>query len=81
MIRGIRSSNRVLQIQLIPYGTRQRLLMTRDITQIDRLETTRRDFVANVSHELKTPLTVLNGFLETCGIFRCARSRETNTSD
>jgi two-component system phosphate regulon sensor histidine kinase PhoR len=39
--------------------------MTRDITQIDRLETTRRDFVANVSHELKTPLTVLNGFLET----------------
>jgi len=65
VIRGIRSSNRVLQIQLIPYGTRQRLLMTRDITQIDRLETTRRDFVANVSHELKTPLTVLNGFLET----------------
>jgi two-component system phosphate regulon sensor histidine kinase PhoR len=39
--------------------------MTRDITQLDRLETTRRDFVANVSHELKTPLTVLNGFLET----------------
>ena len=64
-VRGIRDSDRVLQIQLIPYGTRQRLLMTRDITQLDRLETTRRDFVANVSHELKTPLTVLNGFLET----------------
>jgi two-component system phosphate regulon sensor histidine kinase PhoR len=39
--------------------------MTRDVTQLDRLETTRRDFVANVSHELKTPLTVLSGFLET----------------
>ena len=64
-LRGVRDSDRVLQVQLIPYGTRQRLLMTRDITQLDRLETTRRDFVANVSHELKTPLTVLNGFLET----------------
>lgn len=65
ILRGVRDSDRVLQVQLIPYGTRQRLLMTRDITQLDRLETTRRDFVANVSHELKTPLTVLNGFLET----------------
>ncbi len=65
VIRGVRDSNKVLQVQLIPYGMRQRLLMTRDITQLERLETTRRDFVANVSHELKTPLTVLTGFLET----------------
>lgn len=65
VLRGVRDSNRVLQVQVIPYGNRQRLLMTRDITQLDRLETTRRDFVANVSHELKTPLTVLSGFLET----------------
>ncbi len=65
VLRGVRDPGRVLQVQLIPYGTRQRLLMTRDITQLDRLETTRRDFVANVSHELKTPLTVLSGFLET----------------
>ena len=65
VLRGLRDSERVLQLQLIPYGTHLRLLMTRDITQLDRLETTRRDFVANVSHELKTPLTVLSGFLET----------------
>jgi len=65
VLRGLRDSELVLQLQLIPYGTHQRLLMTRDITQLDRLETTRRDFVANVSHELKTPLTVLSGFLET----------------
>ncbi len=65
VMRDIRDSGRVLQIQLIPYGNRLRLLMTRDVTQLDRLETTRRDFVANVSHELKTPLTVLAGFLET----------------
>jgi two-component system phosphate regulon sensor histidine kinase PhoR len=65
VLKGLRKRDQVLQMQLIPYGSQQRLLLTRDITQLDRLETTRRDFVANVSHELKTPLTVLSGFLET----------------
>ncbi|HEU4629436.1 MAG TPA: ATP-binding protein [Gemmatimonadaceae bacterium] len=36
-----------------------------DLTQLRRLESVRRDFVANVSHELKTPLTVVGGFAET----------------
>lgn len=52
-------------IHLAGYASNQRLLISRDVTQIERLETTRRDFVANVSHELRTPLTVLAGFLET----------------
>jgi two-component system phosphate regulon sensor histidine kinase PhoR len=56
---------RVLSAQLVEYGDAQKLLLSRDVTKVERLETMRRDFVANVSHELKTPLTVLSGFLET----------------
>lgn len=41
------------------------LLVIHDITEIRRLETVRSDFVANVSHELKTPLTSIKGFVET----------------
>ncbi len=41
------------------------LAVIHDITDIKRLETMRRDFVANVSHELKTPLTTIKGFVET----------------
>lgn len=54
-----------LEVQLVPYGDKQKLVMSRDITHVERMETMRRDFVANVSHELRTPLTVLCGFLET----------------
>lgn len=53
-----------LQVQVIPYGDDQNLLISRDISQLERLENMRRDFVANVSHELKTPLTVVSGFVE-----------------
>lgn len=41
------------------------LAVIHDITEIRKLETMRRDFVANVSHELKTPLTSIKGFVET----------------
>jgi len=36
-----------------------------DLTEVRRLEGVRRDFVANVSHELKTPLTSIRGYIET----------------
>ena len=62
---GQNGQERLMMMQLTAYASNQRLLITRDVTQIERLETTRRDFVANVSHELRTPLTVLAGFLET----------------
>ncbi|MDA3962551.1 MAG: ATP-binding protein [Planctomycetota bacterium] len=41
------------------------VLVLHDITELRRLETVRRDFVANISHELKTPLTAIRGMVET----------------
>ena len=41
------------------------LVVLHDITELRRLENLRRDFVANASHEIKTPLTAIKGFVET----------------
>lgn len=59
------NQEKTLLVKLTPYGHGQFLIVTHDVTQMEKLETTRKDFVANVSHELRTPLTVLSGFLET----------------
>ena len=60
-------NERHLAFQLISYGEDQRLLMLRDVTREVRLEQMRKDFVANASHELRSPLTVVAGYLETFG--------------
>ena len=54
----------VLSTQLIAFGDERKLLLASDVTHVERLETMRRDFVANVSHEMRTPLTVIHGYLE-----------------
>ena len=64
-LKSIRNPEIMLQIQLIPFGAEQKLLISRDVTAQEKTDTMRRDFIANVSHELRTPLTVVGGFLET----------------
>ncbi|SEA38446.1 phosphate regulon sensor histidine kinase PhoR [Nitrosospira multiformis] len=65
VIKQPRQHELTLSLQFVPYGDKQKLLLSRDITKLERIQTMRRDFVANVSHELRTPLTVIGGFLET----------------
>ena len=62
-----------LQLTLRRFGDRRApasLLMVTDVTERTRLEQMRSDFVANVSHEIRSPLTVLSGFLETLQTMR-----------
>ena len=54
-----------LLVQEFPYGKSQRLLIAKNVTAEERLEKVRRSFVANASHELRSPLTVISGYLET----------------
>lgn len=54
-----------LEIRLVAFGSNQKLLISRDVSQSEKLDLMRRDFIANVSHEMRTPLTVVGGFLET----------------
>jgi len=72
LLKGTGEDARVLSVQLVPYGDREKLLLSRDVTRWERLEAVRRDFIANVSHELRTPLTVMKGFLETLTDARAA---------
>ena len=54
-----------LEVQIFPYGDKQKLVLSQDISQIEKTDAMRRDFVANVSHELKTPLFTIQGYLLT----------------
>jgi two-component system, OmpR family, phosphate regulon sensor histidine kinase PhoR len=65
IIQSTRESALTLSMQIVPFGVEEKLLMSRDITRLEAVARVRRDFIANVSHELKTPLTVLAGFIET----------------
>lgn len=56
---------RTVAVAARPLATAGAVVTVLDLTVLRRLETIRRDFVANVSHELKTPLTAVSGFAET----------------
>jgi two-component system phosphate regulon sensor histidine kinase PhoR len=57
--------DRALSFQVVPYGASQQLILVRDVSRQVQLESLRKDFVANASHELRSPLTVISGYLET----------------
>lgn len=54
-----------LNCRVVPYGADQKMLVLRDVTERLRLNKMRRDFVANASHELRSPLTVISGYLDS----------------
>ncbi|HEY8052248.1 MAG TPA: phosphate regulon sensor histidine kinase PhoR [Steroidobacteraceae bacterium] len=67
VIRPMNGEDVYLSLQVVPYGDGQLLLLVSDVSRQMRLEAVRRDFVANASHELRSPLTVISGYLETLG--------------
>lgn len=56
---------RLFELRLHRNDDGSKLLITRDLTELARVDAMRRDFVANVSHEIRTPVTVIGGFAET----------------
>lgn len=63
-------SQRIISISTTPILSEEHqklggVILLQDVTEIRKLEQMRKDFVANVSHELKTPLTSIQGFVET----------------
>lgn len=58
------NANKLFEYRLMNYGNEEYLLIVRDVTRVSQLEDMRKDFVANVSHEMRTPLTVVHGYVE-----------------
>lgn len=65
-----------LMLQAFPFGLNRHLLLIQDVTDLRKADAMRRDFVANVSHEMRTPITVLMGFLETIQSLKLEKSQQ-----
>lgn len=59
-----RDADKTFEYNTFPDGEQGKVIIVRDVTRLRQLEQTRSDFASNVSHELKTPLTVIKGYAE-----------------
>lgn len=57
-------ASRLVSLQAVAVPDDLRMLVVRDVTELESSEAARRDFVANASHELRSPLTVIRGYLD-----------------
>lgn len=60
----LQNNQQEILLNITPYGSGQFLLSARDVTLSRQLDETRRDFISNASHELRTPITVISGYVE-----------------
>ncbi|KAA3611664.1 MAG: hypothetical protein DWQ01_06140 [Planctomycetota bacterium] len=58
------AEHRVIQLTLLPARKNHRVLLLQDMLAVEKLDRKRRDFVANASHELQTPISVIIGMLD-----------------
>jgi len=65
IVDNFRNDNQSIEFFFGPVQSSGYIILVRDVTRFQKLNKMRSDFIANVSHELKTPLTVINGYLET----------------
>lgn len=64
-IHGPANGGRWLELHVVTTtASEQKLIIVRDVTREVRIESVRRDFVANASHEMRSPLTVVSGYLD-----------------
>ena len=64
IVRSTVTSDTHLSLHVVSYGAGQTLMLVRDVSRQIRLEAMRKDFVANASHELRSPLTVIKGYVD-----------------